>query len=293
MMKTKIFLFTTFALTIISFLSCDKVNDPSNFDKDHNPLEERIGRGIYNLGAHWDEVEYLTSDPSQYKIYHYSMGDTVLPSLAGDTIDVYLDSLVIGKIVYNPDHTVKFANGKYAYNFELLYDFGDVKSQRYGEYDFYNDPYTDNFVPPTFCLYGDYSAKSSPSFKAYHSDDILSYDWWWYWVNDRFGGKTISGLGSTAGILTPVVGKPAPGYTREVLQCYLQTSNKSCTYLLNNNRPMFYSSSGNGGMYVYDFTKEKLYEGYLYYYNPDSPVAKYLPDNFWAQPWLISKYNEK
>ncbi|MDE6714949.1 MAG: hypothetical protein K2J74_00520, partial [Muribaculaceae bacterium] len=241
MMKTKLFLFTTLALTIIfSFISCDKVDDPANLNKVPAPLEEKIGRGIYNLGAHWDEVEYLTADPSQYVIRHYSIGDTVLPSFAGDTLEVFCDSLIIGKIVYNPDHTVKFANGKYSQNFELLYDFAAVKSQKYGEYDFYNDPYTDNFVPPTFSLFGSNPGKSSPSFKAYHSDGNVSYDWWWYWVNDAFGGKTISGLGSTAGILTPIVGKPAPGYTREVLQCYLQTSNKSHTYLLNENRPIFY-----------------------------------------------------
>lgn len=286
-MRERIILVAALSLTVVSFISCDKVNDVSNLDKVvPTPMEERIGRGIFNMGARWDEVEYVTADPSQYTLYHYEVGDTVTESASGDVLDLYCDSVIVGKIVYNSDKTVLYAEGKYG-KFELLYDFKEVINQKYGEYDFYNDPYTDAYVPPTFNLYGKYDGKVSPSFKAYHSDDA-DFDWWWYWNNDEFGGKTITGIGSTAGVLTPVIGKPKPGYTREVLQCYLQLGHKTCNYVVNNNQPVFYPESGNGGLYVYNCGN--LYQGYLYYYAPDSPVAQYLPTSFWAQPWVVSKY---
>ena len=263
-------------LVIAPFMfSCDKtydINEPFHW----NPSDNCLELGLRREGAKWDEIEYKSNNPSQFRIYHYEVRDSDF---------IYCDSLKIGKFIYNTNEEKLYIQKVNSNNSVLLYDFKAIRENKVGEYDISNNHLnSDFFLPPTFITYGTTQEKRSKIYKEYMR---YGYEWRWLWDYDEYGGKTITGIGSTGGILNAILEEPAVGFTREVLQAYWVFKNPKMTF-----EQLEYKMNSNGGGREYLLLNDFYYYGYVYYYAPDSPVAPYLPEDFWVQPWVIEKYKE-
>lgn len=287
-MKTKARLLLLINITLLSLMSCNEplvdVGPPpdSSFRWTYSKFARYAQRTHFGrYGSKWDEVEYKVSDPSQYTIFHYVLeSDESYSYEDGLKFYLYCDSSLIGTIIYNRDFKIFFAKtGDTKYY--TLYDFQEIWDNSDGWYHGWagND---EKYIPPMFYRHEDTDEECvshEENFKTmrekYPAEDLR---WFWDWVDDRYGGKTITGLGSTAGILTPIIGIPAPGYKRELLQSYYMYGGPY--------EPLY------GYSHLMIKKDGLIYDGGTYYINYESPVVDYLPEEAWVQPWAIEKYKE-
>lgn len=284
-------------MAVLSFSSCNKeeeeiVEEARPFIGDRSLLVNTI----FKNGGAWDEVEYLINDPSQYEIHRYFVGagynpyDYLPPNVPEDrytrceycdllyksTIksQVYRDSVFIGQFEYNWYHQVYFKDANSGDSI-LLYDFDPIIMKNSGNYVHRIRRNMEYFIPPTFTI-------KENGYKNTGSSD-------WRWDYDEFGGKTIVSIGSTAGVFTPIIGSPKSGYAREILQAYRFTL--KVPYPIRKYDPDYRHDQPElleGLCRIADL----YFIGTLYYFNPDSPVAPYLPDDIWVQPVAIEYYNK-
>lgn len=183
--------------------------------------------GCFKPGFSWVEVEYKTNSPEIYTLINYEV-------VAGGSDGLYLvneNRKALGYIVCEDDtHKVHFQ--PIAGQKVLLYDFDKNITYSMGLYVKYMGANYHKLMPYDIIDLENMGGFATVTFTS-------------CWRNDQFGGITISGIGSTKGILVPIRTELRADVEHELLKVY------------------------NAAM------KMNIYE------NRESEVSSYLPIHFW------------
>lgn len=241
--------------SIFGTTGCSNDSDLKQVDDGYDYLRQQYAAcielsNIYRNGTYWQEVEFPDGKYNDYTLYLYRI------KYENNKLVLYKDENAIGELDIEDSSKLYFTQAGSSVK-QLLYDFNITDAMSDGYY--LRQPYSYG-LEPVMQEFKDFQLPSYYIPGTYQLEGL--------WQYDKYGGITISNIGSTAGVLAPIMSK----------------KDNTIVELL---RFSFYAYTAVGETDISN--SQESYEDYGLYCNLKSPVSKYLPENFWEIPAEILK----